>query len=162
MNKIQQYLDIHVEWTKEVARLAPPNQDLPPLLSFADANNRIIMLPMPSGSNLSQWARGKLEDMGAVIYATVTPAHMVPLDQLEESEAKRLEESIVEHGTDHPDALPYRQECYVVTAGDRSGTLLSLFLVERAEDGRVAQLVECRESQGQWAGPMADLLMTRH
>ena len=162
MNKLQQYLDIHVGWAKEAARLAPPGEDLPPLLSFADAENHMAMLPIPPGGNLSRWARDKLEDARAVIYATVTPAYVVPLDQFEEDVAKRLEEVVVAHGTDHPEIVPYRRECIVVSAGDRTRTLFSMFLVERAGDGRIVGLVECREPAGCWSGPMADLLVTRH
>lgn len=163
MNKLQQYLDIHVEWVKEAARLVPPGEDLSPLLSFADAKNQMAMLPMPPVRDLSRWARDKLEDMQAVVYATVTAAYVVPLDRLEKDVAERLAGIVVEHGTSHPEVLSYRQECYVVTAGDRNGTLVSVFLVERGEDGRVAQLVEQKEPPGgRWAGSMADLLMTRH
>ena len=122
----------------------------------------MTMLPIPLGGNLSQWARDKLEDAEAVIYATVTPAYVVPLDRFEEDLAERLESLVVEHGTDHPEVLPYREECYVVSAGDRDGTLVSVFLVERGEDGRVARLIEQKGPPGYWAGPMTDLLVTRH
>jgi hypothetical protein len=162
MNKLEQYLDIHVRWMKEAACLVPPGEDLSPLLSFADKNNHMAMLPMPSGGNLSEWARDTLEDMEAVIYATVMAAYVVPLDQLEKDVAERLEPLVVEHGTGHPEVLPYRQECYIVSAGDRSGTLMSVFFVKRGEDGRVRQLVEREGPPGHWAGPLTDLLMTRH
>ena len=81
----------------------------------------MVMLPMPSGGNLSEWARDSCEDVEAVIYATVMAAYVVPLDQLEKDVAERLEPLVVEHGTDHPEVLPYRQECLIVSAGDRSG-----------------------------------------
>ena len=162
MNKLEQYLDIHISWMKEAVRLAPPNEDLPPMLSFADAGNHMAMLPMPPGANLSEWARDTLEEAGAAIYATVMAAYVVPLDQLEKDVAERLGLLVAKHGTDHPEVLPYRQECYIVSAGDRSGTLMSVFFVKRGEDGRVRQLVERGRPHGDWAGPLADLLMTRH
>ena len=162
MNKLEQFLDIHVRWMKDAVRLVPPGEDLSPLLSFADAGSHMAMLPMPSGGDISRWARDKLEDAEAVIYATVMAAYVVPLDQLERDVAERLEPLVVEHGTDHPEVLPYRQECYIVSAGDRSGTLMSVFFVKRGEDGRVRQLVEREGPHGNWAGPLTDLLMTRH
>lgn len=159
MNKLEQYLNIHVEWVKEAARLVPPGEDLSPMLSFANAKNQMVMLPMPSGSNLSRWARDKLEDAEAVIYATVTAGWIVPLDEIE---TERLEPLVMEHGTDHPEVRPYRRECYIVTAGDRDGTLLSMFLVERDKAGRIAGLVERKEASNCWSGTMTDLLVTRH
>jgi hypothetical protein len=162
MNKLEQFLNIHIGWLKEAVPLLPPNEDLSPLLSCADAKNRMMMLPMPSGENLSEWARDKLEDAEAVIYATVTAAYIVLLDQLEKDLAERIEPIVAEHGTNHPEVLPYRKECYIVSAGDRNGTLFSVFLVGRDKEGRVRQLVERKEPRGCWAGPMADLLMTRH
>jgi len=119
MNKLQAYLNIHVQWLESMISGVAPGEDLPPLLSFADENNRMKFMPMPSGSNLSQWARDKLEDAEAVIYATVT-------------------------------------------AGDRDGTLLSVFLVERDKEGRITGLAERKEPSNCWVGPMADLLVTRH
>lgn len=162
MNKLQAYLNIHVQWLESMISGVAPGEDLPPLLSFADENNRMKFMPMPSGSNLSQWARDKLEDAEAVIYATVTAGYIVPLEEIETDMARRLEPLAVEHGTDHPEVRPYRRECYIVTAGDRDGTLLSVFLVERDKEGRIAGLAERKEPSNCWVGPMADLLVTRH
>jgi len=162
MNKLQAYLNIHVQWLESMISGVAPGEDLPPLLSFADENNRMKFMPMPSGSNLSQWARDKLEDAEAVIYATVTAGYIVPLEEIETDMARRLEPLVVAHGTDHPEVRPYRRECYIVTAGDRDGTLLSVFLVERDKEGRITGLAERKEPSNCWVGPMADLLVTRH
>ena len=160
--KLQAYLNTHIRWLFEVAPLVPPNEDLPPLLSYADADDRVTFLPMPPGNNKSQWARDKLEDARAALYATVTAGYIVPLDELENDVAERLGPLFAEHGTDHPEILPYRRECYIVSAGDRSGTLFSVFLVERDPAGRIAALVERDEPSNCWSGTMADLLVTRH
>jgi len=162
MNKLQAFLNTHVRWLHEMASGVAPNEDLPALLSFADKDYRIKFMPMPSGNNTSQWARDKLEDAEAVIYATVTAGWIVPLDEIETDMARRLEPLVVEHGTDHPEVRPYRRECYIVTAGDRDGTLFSTFMVERDKEGRIAQLIERKEPSNCWVGPMADLLVTRH
>jgi len=162
MNKLQAFLNTHVRWLHELVPGVAPGEDLPPLLSFADESYRIKFMPIPPGNNTSQWARDKLEDAQAAIYATVTPGYIVPLDEIETDMARRLEPLVAEHGTDHPEVLPYRRECYIVSAGDRNGTLLSVFLVERGKDGRIATLVERKEPSNCWSGPMADLLVTRH
>lgn len=162
MNRLEAYLNTHVQWLHEMASGVAPNKDLPPLLSFADKDYRIKFMPMPAGSNTSQWARDKLEDAEAVIYATVAAGYIVLLDELETDMAERLGPLVVEHGTDHPEVRPYRKECYIVTAGDRDGTLFSIFLVERDDEGRIVQLVEREEPSNCWAGSMADLLVTRH
>jgi len=162
MSKLQAYLNTHVRWLFEMAVGVGPGEDLPPLLSFADKDYRIKFLPMPSERNLSQWARDKLEDAEAVIYATVTAGYIVPLEEIETDMAERLEPLVMEYGTDHPEVRPYRRECYIVTAGDRDGTLLSVFLVERDKEGRITGLVERREPSNCWSGTMTDLLVTRH
>src|SRR6476659_5376713 len=160
--RLQAYLNTHIRWLCEMVPLVPPNEDLPPMLSYADADDRVTFLPMPPGGNQSQWARDKLKDAEAAIYATVTAGYIVQLDELETDMAERLEPLVAEHGTDHPEVRPYRRECYIVSAGDRNGTLFSVFLVERSPDGRIARLIERNEPSNCWSGTMADLLVTRH
>ena len=162
MNKLEAYLKTHIRWLHEMVSGVGPGEDLPALLSFADKDYRMKFMPMPAGSNLSQWARDRLEDAEAIIYATVTAGWIVPLEELETDMAERLEPLVVEHGTDHPEVRPYRKECVIVTAGDCDGTLLSVFLVERDPEGQIAGLVERKEPSNCWSGPMADLLVTRH
>ena len=160
MNRLEAFLNTHVRWLHEMVSGVGPGEDLPALLSFADKDYRMKFMPMPAGSNLSQWARDRLEDAEAIIYATVTAGWIVLLDETDM--ARRLEPLVVAHGTDHPEVRPYRRECYIVSAGDRDGTLFAVFLVERDPAGRIVQLVEHGRPLDCWSGTMTDLLVTRH
>ena len=159
---LKEYLAIHIRWLNETFPNIAPGDDLPPILTFANAENRLTFRAIPSIENMSQWARDTLAREGAIIYATMLAGYVVLLDQLEPELAERLEKLIVEHDTSHPEVKPYRKECYFITAGDRSDTSFTVFLVKRDRIGRITQLIEQKNAPGFWSGSMVDLLAVRH
>lgn len=159
MNSLDIYHNVHIEWLKEVISAVPPGEDIPPMLSMSASGHPIIMMPFPVGPGVREWIKDALREFGADYYATITAAWIASLEGLSQQEAERR----VAHAAMFGSAGMPRQECYVVSAGDRNETKVAVFIVKRDEVGKITGLTRQFELEdGTWAGSICNLLMEMH
>lgn len=159
MNSLDIYHNVHIEWLKEVISAVPPGEDISPILSISAPDHSLIMMPFPAGPDAREQIKDMLKDFHADHYATITAAWITSLEGLSREEADHR----VTHAATFGTAGMPRQECYVVSAGDRNETKVAVFVVKRDEVGKITGLTRQSELEGgMWAGSMCDLLMEMH
>jgi hypothetical protein len=107
--------------------------------------------------------RARLQAIGADRYAIVSAAWYVAATDADKEE---VEAAVNREGTGGR-YKERRQECLVVTAGDRTRTLLAILDVERDYKGKIRKLTRRASADsanlaGGLRGRLTDLLVTRH
>lgn len=124
MTKLEGFLNLCVLWLAEAVKKVEPGDDLPPLL-IAVAEQGTFVLQMPErGDHLREWATDKLLDIGATHYATFTAVWL----------------TWGVYGPSLPTTVPKEEEGYVASVGDRNGSIIAMFSVQRDEAGKIIRL----------------------
>jgi len=142
VTKLEGFLNLCVLWLTETVKRIEPGTDLPPLL-VAVAERGTFCLEMPAkAENIREWATDKLMDIGATHYATFTAVWM---------------EWVVE-GPNGPATMP-TSEGYIASVGDRNGSVVAMFSVQRDEAGKIIEITRKQVPPNSLiGGELADLL----
>ena len=141
--RLREFLEFQVEVLEHAVQRIAPGGDLRPMLVYVEPNGEVrgVLLSLEDKDGEIAAARTLLREMRAVMYATVIAGWTVVLDKSDPAEAERLLALADQHGTGHPELQPMRREIYTVTAGDKDGTLIANFDVERDAEGRIVKLI---------------------
>jgi hypothetical protein len=165
---LEEFLDGQLRALEVTALNLPARGELATLFIAAKSGNPPAILPVLLGDGAERALqislfRAQLQAAGAERYAIVSAAWYVQATVAEKAEA---EATIDREGTGGR-YKKRRQECFLVSAGDRTRTLLAVLDVERDYKGKIRKLsrrasADSANLTAQLRGRMTDLLVTRH
>jgi hypothetical protein len=161
---LEDFLEFNCHYVETAVLDLPSGHDLEPLLSYIKQDGDVVMVPLGAGwtNSLTKdltmaWCRSRLRTDRAQIYALISAAWSV--GRTDPAEAAEVERIIIEEGSSarYSDE---RKECYVVSVGDRDGSIVAHLWVTRDYKQKIRKLVRGPVSKGddEVRGRMTDLL----
>lgn len=151
------YLDRNIAFVEREA--VGKKGDLAPMLAWVTEDGDYIkLLDMHPQRKAAEMARCRtlMREQGAVRYALIAAAWALKLDPAEEKAARQI---VGESGTGHPVYRQRRVEIYMVSVGDRAGSLVATLEVARNKHtGRITGLTRMAGTADRVEGRMTNLL----
>jgi hypothetical protein len=149
---LDDFLEFNIHYIETAVLDLPSGHDLEPLLSYITPDGDVVMVPLAAGwtNSLTKdltmaWCRSRLRADRAQIYALISAAWSV--GRTDPAEAAEVERVIIEEGNSarYSDE---RKECYVVSVGDRDGSIVAHLWVTRDYKQKIRRLDRGPVSKG--------------
>jgi hypothetical protein len=149
---LEDFLEFNCHYVESAVRDLSSGHDLEPLLSYVKQDGDVVMVPLGAGwaNSLTKdltmaWCRTRLRADQAQIYALISAAWTVRRD--DPAEAAEVERVIIEEGSSarYSDE---RKECYVVSVGNREGSMVATLWVVRDYKQKIRGITRGPVSKG--------------